>query len=478
VPWNLDPITPTEALGPSLHLIDPIRKECQVYIILKQRPNDKSFMFCVFGKSLRGVRRACQRLINYQKMIQLTTLPPGFEFYLVKPVKFTEAKKEIVQLEYQAPRLLGDHGDTVPAEATGLALFGFGDEPMKDWSEWDQPKPTEILEKYPGEIAIVDYSNELNAKYVEMWFTHVMADMPSYTGSLEMRARIGTCTFHSFPGKDYGNFHVYFFRQFLTDRNADMNQLSSAFAHELGHVDVERQLLERFTSEHSKMRFIVRDFETFGEPKPEYVVSFILVDTNSINAKDKYRLQIHFPTPTSRGDVKWFHIPKAEHNVLNVNILDFKHVNYSYNLLIKKTLALSEGELMKLPKEFTHFAQTVTLGKEFVDSHFNDTSYQGRMFETNPRHSHRVKIESAEQRRTWSFQFDDTDYIVDLHLFQTDDNKTRKKSEGRWGVEVHHKTWDEQLRQNEHLSVGESAKWKPREHDFFPLSSNEWQQTS
>jgi hypothetical protein len=474
VEWKLEN-PPKDVLGANLGLLDPIRMDCQIYIRPYQSNSEKSWYLVCFGQNNQKRQRAIRKLIKLQENITAAE-PPSMEFYLVKPVKFNEVKKEVILLDYEAPHVIERSHQIIPAQPTKLGLFAFGSECMdeEDWDMWDQTNQTEISDLGPGEINIVDYSNRLNAQYLELWFTQIMQNMPNYNGSLQMRASIGTCTFHSFPGKAYGNFHISFFRQLLKDRNTDLNQLSSKFADELGDREVEHRLYHRFFSSPQSLTYLhTHDFSDLHDRNPECTISFILQDPTTDNLKDNLKLQIEFPAPTSPGNIKWFRVPKRGHDVLSVNILDFQNVNSSYQLSVRRTLELKEKEIESLPKVYQQFAQGISLNPDFVKTFLNDSHSTARMYDEKSRH--KVSLLGIEQRRTWSFQFQNTDYIVDLHLFMKIKVQNREvltynhtKSENRWSVEVRHKSWDEKFAQNHDLRIGTGARWKAEESEFFP----------
>jgi hypothetical protein len=479
IEWKLEQ-PPKEVLGANLGLLDQIRMDCQVYIYAQQTNSNKSWYLLCYGQNMKSLGSAVRRLIKVQENAAAAE-PPSVEFYLVKPVKFSEVKKDIALLDYKAPCIIERSGQIVPAEPCKLGLFVFGSDSMdeEDWDIWDQSQRTDISDLEPGEINIVDYSSNLNAQYLELWFGSAMQNMPNYNGSLKMKVTIGTCTFHSFPGKAYGNFHISFFRQLLKDRNADMNQLGSKFADELGHRDIEDNLYQQFFSNHQHLQLMHHhDFSNIYERNPKCTISFKLLDPNHDNSKENIQLRIEFPGPTSPGNIKWSRVPKQGHTVLNVNILDFQNVNFSYNLVVQRTLELKDKEVGSLPTVYRQFAKGVSLNSDFVETFLNDKNSTARMYDQDSRY--KVPIVAIEQRRTWSFQVQNTDYIVDLHLFmnikvQPLDNMrvNHIKSENRWAVEVRHKSWDEKFAQNQDLRIGMGARWKAEESEFFPAPQSQ-----
>jgi hypothetical protein len=440
--------------------------ECKVYVVLTQK-GDKSWHLFILGDEEAGCQRASNRIIKVQQNL-VAAEPPSLEFYLVKPTGRSQMKYSVTLLDYEAPRL-ESMGKKFAAPPTALVLFEFGSQRTLP-RDWEVKLATEISELEPGEVVMVDAANNINAQYIELWFTKVMANMPNYNGSLKMRASIGTCTFHTFPRVEgIEEFSTDFFCQMLKDRNQDNNQLASTFAAELGDLAVENQLFNRFNS---RLHYVHQhDFSSFHERKPSTLLSFLINAPE--NTSSKLRLEVEFPSPSSTGNVRWFHLPKEQHNVLSVNMLDLQKVNYSYNVLIQRTLQLTETEIANLPKAYHDYARSIKIDPD-IESHLEDPALTFRLFVEDKRSKNNLTFLEIEQRRTWTFLFPKTDYLVDLRLLQKikcerkGNNYSYTVSENRWAVDVHHKLWDEKLAQNQSLRIGKGAKWKPTESEFFP----------
>jgi hypothetical protein len=461
VQWKLDE-TPTDLLGSNLGLIDPIRMECKVYIIVTQSKSTKLWNFLILGEDEAGCQRASNRIIKLQQNL-LASEPPSVAFYLVKP---TQLRQSIMMFDYVAPPMEWN-GKKIAAPPTKLAVFEFDNQSPALDCEWGFA--TEISELDPGEVVMADPANTINAQYIELWFTKIMANMPNYNGSLKMRASIGTCTFDLFPRKEsIEGFSIDFFRQMLKDRNQDKNGLSARFASELGDSAVEERL---FNSFNSRLDYVHQhDLSSFHDRKPGTLLSFVV---EAPEGRSPLKLEVEFPTPTSTGNVQWFQMPRPDHDVLSVNILDLQKVNYSYNLLIQRTLQLSETEVVNLPKSYHDYARSIKFDPR-CEIFLDNPDFTKPLFIDDKHLKKDLGILSIEQRRIWTFQFRKTDYLVDLHLLQKikcerdGNNYKHIPNENRWAVEVHHKLWDEKLAQNQSLRIGKGAKWKPTESEFFP----------
>src|SRR6201999_2424580 len=102
-------------------LLDPIRMDCQIYILPYQSNSKDAWYLICFSQNSQNFRRAIRRLIKLQENITAAE-PPSVEFYLVKPVKFNEVKKEITLLDYEAPLIIDRSGQLIPAKPTKLGL--------------------------------------------------------------------------------------------------------------------------------------------------------------------------------------------------------------------------------------------------------------------------------------------------------------------------------------------------------------------
>lgn len=477
VPWQVKIMEPKDFLGEQAAALNTIRKDHQCFIRV-YRKND-GYKFGVVGADEIQVRKACTRLqvLQYNALAEQIEF---YQFYLVKPVPFQSVRPTIVQNDYYRPAILSVLDDTrlstpkaSPADLEGRVLV-FGNTPIDENSKAvlcqeyaaNVPDKEEQLE---DAITVAGVSNSLNALYAELWFRKVFELQPYYLGSMKMRARIGTCAF----GKSFADqeLDLPYFRRELFNKNRLDADIDSVFTQELGNLEVEATMLDRFLDINSHLIPDVLPGEIDGKSPHACAVEYSMSKKGS---NKEFGLHLSFNNLQAANGVPTWIMPEQEASesdpFFDVNFLDLHHPHLSYNLGAQWLPVLKNNELWKLELSWSKFPELLKIDPEKAKNHEGT-----EVMIHYPEKGGNLPITEMKQIQTWHFRLKDSDYKVDLHRIQVFDCTQNKfgtldyvAREPRFGVEVYHPKWDTMLSQNANLSIGRKASWLPEEYAFFP----------
>jgi len=146
----------------------------------------------------------------------------------------------------------------------------------------------------------------------------------------------------------------------------------------------------------------------------------------------------------------------------------------SSTLKIEGSLNIDEG---RLPEKYHAFARSVELMVETASDYYIAASFV--TFGLGPESAlSRIPIHSMVLRREWLFNIRGTGWVIGVSNFQNSRFEEQQQSrqirhEMRWGVQMWHECWEENLGSNRTLGIGQSAKWKLEESTFFPGGEDE-----